>query len=372
MTALTKYALLEAPGTYFDGQSAEAHEVIVKFGDTSLIIMTMDEMPLCHWSLSGLYDQGAGGDELSLTPDQDSDERLIVNDPDLTAAIREVCPRLTEERASPARRASKRRALIWAAAAVGAVYALIFHIAPEYADRLAPLIPPESEISLGEDIASQFASFISDGEAKFCAAKNGADALAKLTRRLEQNADLPVPLTVRVLDHPLANAFALPGGQIIIFRGLLRKAKNPEAAAGVLAHEIGHIAARDPTRLMLRSASTAGLIGLILGDFAGATIIAGFSEALIHSSHQREAEEAADNYAAALLAKEGLPSRPLAEFFRAMTAEEDGANPPAWLSTHPETGARVENITAKDSIGDQPFTPALEDQDWVALRNICR
>lgn len=371
MTAPIKYDLLEAPGRYFDGRTAAARDVVVKFGDSSLILMTHDDMPIAHWSLSGLRDLGAGAGALSLTPDYESDERLVLEAGDMVTAIRRVCPALGQRR--PVSRSRWRRAVFWMAAALGSVYLIVFHIAPALSDRMAALIPPEAEIAMGEEMATQFATFLSKGEPRFCSGGAGGRALAKLTARLEGGAGAYLPLTVRVLDNPVVNAFALPGGQIVIFRGLLRDSDSPEALAGVLAHEIGHVVARDPTRLTLRSAGTAGVIGLLLGDFTGATVTVALSEALLRSGYQREAEAAADTYAAKLLAREGLPTTPLAGFFLKLKGEKgDGAPALSHLSSHPDLDGRAAAMRAADTIGDAPYEPALSDQDWVALRNICR
>lgn len=371
MTALTKYERLEAPGRYFDGETAAPREVIAKFGDVSLILMTLDDMPIAHWSLAGLRDLGAGEGALSLTPDDDSDERLVLEDRDMVAAIRAVCPQLERRRAAPPSR--RRRALLWAAAALGSIYLIIFHIAPVLSDQMAKLIPPETEAAMGREMAAQFASILSKGEPRFCSGGAGGRALDKMVARISRHADTHGPLTVRVLDNPKVNAFALPGGQIILFRGLLRAADSPEALAGVLAHEIGHVAARDPTRLTLRSAGTAGMIGLLLGDFTGATVTVALSEALLRSGYQREAEAAADAYATHLLAAENLPTTPLAGFFRDLkTKGKNNAPVLSHLSSHPDLDGRAAATTAADTVGDAPFEPVLSDQDWVALRNICK
>lgn len=375
MTALAKYELLEAPGRYFDGAVAAPRDVVVRFGDASLILMTADDTPITHWSLAGLRDVGAGAGSLSLTPDHESDERLLISDDYMTAAIRAVCPSLSERRKTPGPR--WRKAALWAATALGAIYLIIFHLAPALSDQLAELIPPEAEIAMGEEMAGQFASFIAKGEARFCGEGafpgQGGFALRKLVRRVTAGAEAHVPLSVRVFDHPMVNAFALPGGQILLFRGMIRAAESPEAVAGVLAHEIGHVAARDPTRLTLRSAGTAGLIGLLLGDFTGATVTVALSEALLRSGYQRDAETAADGFAARLLAKEGLPTTPLAGFFQSLKAQSgDGPAFFSHLSSHPDLDGRARAMRDADTIGDSPYEPALTDQEWVALRNICR
>ncbi len=370
MTALPQYDLLEAPGRYFDGRSAAPAEVIVKFGDASLILMRMDETPIAHWSLSGLRDLGGGGGSLSLTPDDESDERLTISDADMVAAIRKVCPDLAARPRTA--RPRWRRALLWGAAALVSVWLIVFHLAPALADRLATLIPPEAEAAMGEGMVDQFARLFASGPPRFCEDAAGDTALARMTARLERKAGAHLPLKVRVLDAPIVNAFALPGGRIILFRGLLRAAESPEAAAGVLAHEIGHVVARDPTRLALRSAGSAGLIGLLLGDFTGATATVALTEALLRSGYQREAEAAADAFATRLLAAEGLPAAPLAGFFLKLREKAGEGGVFNHLSSHPDPAARAAAVGAEDVVGDAPFEPILSDQDWVALRNICR
>lgn len=376
MTALAGYERLEAPGRYFDGETASPREVFVKFGDATLIVIDIDDRPITHWSLAGLRDRGERGGTLSLAPDQagggaDSGERLVIEDADMIAAIRAVCPDL--RRSPTVKRGRLGRAILWAGAAVGAIYLILFHLAPALSDELAALIPPETEAAMGERMADRFADLVSDGEgAGFCSNAPGDRALAALTRRLERSADAPLPVVVRVLDGKAVNAFALPGGQIVLFRGLLRSAASPEEVAGVLAHEIGHVAARDPTRLTLRSAGTAGLLGILFGDVTGATVTVALSEALLRSGYQREAEAEADAYAARLLAAEGLPTPPLARFFDEL-AERTGGMPAllSHLASHPDLAGRADAMRAADKVGEASFEPALSDQQWVALRNIC-
>ena len=102
-----------------------------------------------------------------------------------------------------------------------------------------------------------------------------------------------LPLTVIVLDDPMVNAFAAPGGQIVFFRGMIESAESPDELAAVMAHEVGHVVARDPTRLALRSVGSVGLLGLLLGDFAGGGLIVVLADQLLDSSYSREAEEKA-------------------------------------------------------------------------------
>ena len=81
-----------------------------------------------------------------------------------------------------------------------------------------------------------------------------------------------------------------PGGRLVFFRGLLEEAENPDEVAAVLAHEIGHVVYRDPTRDALRSAGSLGVLGLLFGDFAGGTVALFIANQLINASYSQAAE----------------------------------------------------------------------------------
>lgn len=374
MTALAEFQLLESEGRYFDGVTARPTEVIVKFGDASLMVMSLDEVPLTHWPLASLRAVAAREGALTLAPDHESDERLTVAEPMMIDAISRVCPDLHKPRTMTRRRWG--RALLWAGAAVAAVYLVVFHIVPGLADQMAELIPPEAEVAMGEAMVDDVVAIVTGARPpKFCTGEAGRAALARMTERLEAAAPIHVPLTVQVVRARMVNAFALPGGQIVLFEGLLKATETPEELAGVLAHEMAHVANRDPTRLTLRSAGAAGVLGLLLGDFTGAGVAVALSEALIRSGYQRDAEAAADEFALTLLTREGLPTEPFAGFFRKLdekTGDGEGADGLlSHLATHPDLGARAARAAAADRVGAAPFAPILSDRDWVALRGIC-
>ena len=98
----------------------------------------------------------------------------------------------------------------------------------------------------------------------------GQAAFAKLVDRVARSR--PGSMTsveAAVLATPVPNAFALPGGKVYVFNGLLAKAENPDEIAGVLAHEFGHLKHRDGTRNLIYNGGTSFLIGLLFGDVTG-------------------------------------------------------------------------------------------------------
>ncbi len=374
MTALAKYAKLEAEARYFDGDSAQPRNVVLCFGERSLVIMEFNEVVLAHWPLASLRAVGLRRDSaVQLVPHGDSDERLVLSDRHMLEAIAKVCPDLHHR---PVDRKGVGRALLWAGGAVTSLALIVFVLVPALAGWLAVLIPPEREQQLGDAVVEQLQSIMelaTGSRPLTCDHKAGQAALERMVARLGTDLGLPYPLRVGVIDHEMINAFAVPGGRIVIMRGLLTAAGNPEEVAGVLAHEIGHVVYHDPTRAALRAAGTAGILGLLLGDVFGAGIIVVATDAVVNASYQRDAETRADEIAYNLLAEAELPSRPFADFFiklRKKHGEMDGIL--KLLANHPGLEGRAQRAAAADRIGDGPYEPVLSDQDWIALRGICQ
>lgn len=374
MTALAQYARLEAPGRYFDGCSAQPVPVVVSFGERSLVILTYEGEAIAHWPLATLRAISARREAVAqFAPAPDSEERLMLEDREMVAAIEAVCPRLYRRETD---RRGGGRAVFWAFGAVGAVVGLVLWILPALATQLAPLIPPEREQRIGDAVVSQIQSVLNaagDTVPGFCRAPEGVAALDRMTERLEAEVDLPYPLRVSVLDHGMVNAFAAPGGRVVLFRGLIDRAESPEEVAGVLAHEIGHVVTRDPTVGVLRTAGTAGILGLMVGDVLGAGVLVGVTELMLNADYRREVEARADRTAYAILADAGLPTDPFAGFFRRLADRHgDTRGVLRYFSSHPALEDRARAAAAADDGRPTRYTPVLPDQGWVALRGICR
>src|SRR5207237_8367104 len=117
------------------------------------------------------------------------------------------------------------------------------------------------------------------------------------------------PLDAKVIRRSEANAIALPGGHIYVFQGLVEKSEATDELAGVIAHEIGHVAHRDGTRSILQSAGLSFLFGMLLGDFGGGSRIVIGARAVLQSSYSRDVESAADGYGVELRSRAGADAR---------------------------------------------------------------
>jgi predicted Zn-dependent protease len=257
--------------------------------------------------------------------------------------------------------------------AVVAVALMLFLILPRMADTLASLIPIEREVAFGRAVVSQMESAlgaVNMGELD-CTSPKGLRALDKLSARLSDGAGLQYALEMRVFNHEMINAFAAPGGQVVIMRGLLEAASGPDALAAVLAHEIGHVEARDATRHALRAAGSAGLLSMVLGDVTGGAAAVLLGERVLRASYTRDAEAEADLFALAMLNRAAVSSTGMADFFDGLARIEAGTTAlPGYFSTHPASTGRA--ARARDNAAAQAQTrPVLNAADWRALRAVC-
>lgn len=146
------------------------------------------------------------------------------------------------------------------------------------------------------------------------------------------------------------NAFALPGGHVYVHAGLLAAAETPEALAGVLAHEVAHVAARHSTERLVKAYGLELVLGLVLGESAGLVeqLIAQLVGAGTLAKFSRDDEREADRLGLGLLAEAGYDPAGLAAFFETLLQaqrQQPGAVA-QFFSTHPVTEARLADARA--------------------------
>jgi Zn-dependent protease with chaperone function len=299
-------------------------------------------------------------------------ERLEIRDPALAAEIDGRAAHV--DRTGTLQRRQRMRVIAWSVGATASLLLVAWFGVPAIAARLTPLLPAAVERKLGDAVDMQVRGMLDTGKrgAAFdCGTATvempGRAALDKLMRRLEAAAALPLTLRTNVVRRDEANAIALPGGNIYVFRGLIAKADNADEIAGVIAHEIGHIAHRDGTKAMLEGAGLSFLFGMLLGDFVGGGAVVYAAKSVLQSSYSRETETAADAYGTDLMNKAGADARALATILE----KTGGATEPGMkiLLDHPETKARVISINKRAAT--RPPLPLLEAGEWAALKQIC-
>ncbi len=140
------------------------------------------------------------------------------------------------------------------------------------------------------------------------------------------------------------NAFALPGGAIAMTDELVHLLGDQrEALLGILAHELGHVVHRDGLDMMVRSSLVSALVGVVLGDVTG--FVATVPATLATQSYSRDAERAADQFAAKLLSANGVSPAVMVVFFERIselqTKEKNGPGLPIAMASHPDFTERI-------------------------------
>jgi Zn-dependent protease with chaperone function len=240
-----------------------------------------------------------------------------------------------------------------------AISAAVLFGADRFPALAAPYVPASWEKKFGDTLVGDFGG-------RFCTGAGGQAALRKLARQLSPDAD---KLNIRVVHVPMVNAAALPGGNIVIFDKLLDEAPGPDAVAGVLAHEMGHVQERHVTQAMIREFGVSALIS-VLGGTAGSGI-----DTLDSLHYSRGAEAQADGDAIVTLRRAGISPAPTADFFHHLADQEkifgraDAAL--GYVSTHPLTAGREARFRAS-AVKGAAYRPSLSPEEWAALAGICR
>ncbi len=214
----------------------------------------------------------------------------------------------------------------------------------------------EKEIALGKQLAQQV-----ERQSKIINDPTVSEYVNRIGQNLVRNSDAKVPFTIKVIEDPTVNAFALPGGFFFVDSGLILHADTEAELAGVMAHEIAHVAARHGTRQATRGeiAQLATLPLIFMGGAAaygiyeasGLLVPMGF----LHFSREFEAE--ADYLGVQYMYKAGYDPTAFVDFFeKVQTLEKRKPGTVSKLfSTHPPTDNRI--VKSQKEIADLKAKP---------------
>lgn len=181
--------------------------------------------------------------------------------------------------------------------------------------------------------------------------------------------------TFDVVNQKEINAFALPGGPMFLNRGMLESAQNEAQVAGVMAHELSHVALRHGTAQATKGekfqvGAVAGqILGAIIGGTAGSVIAQGsqFGLGAYFMKYSREYESQADLLGAQMMARAGYDPHEMANMFR-IIEKQGGSSGPQWLSDHPNPGNRYEAIN-REAASLRVEGPAPDNREFSAIKS---
>ncbi len=229
--------------------------------------------------------------------------------------------------------------------------------------RMVAAVPVTWEEQLGEvAFAGQDWEEVTDPEI--------AGAVEKIVDRLKRGVgETPYTFEVKVVRDEMVNAFAAPGGKIVVFTGLLEKAESPEEVAGVLAHELQHVLSRHSLRGLAGRLKWHLVIALLVGD-VGTVQEAVLANAplFLELSFSRDMEREADRKGIELLVASEIDPVGLKRFFERLLELQGGG--PGFLkilSTHPATDERIEDLQRLVAENDGRAYRPLEI-DWEGVQ----
>lgn len=360
-------------GFYLDGKTAIRKPTTVSLTATGLKVIQEDGETL-WWPYEKIRQtQGFYADEqIRLEREAEETEAIIIADHYFLNALHQLFPEKTSHFYNPDhQKVRTQRAILAALTSVGVAVGLYLWGIPALAAMAATQVPVSWEAALGRSALDSLAPI-----GKRCIKPRQTEVISGIMKELMRPvANPPYTFQIVVLDSYLVNAFALPGGTIVLFRGLLEETKHPEQLAGVLAHEIQHILKRHTTRAMLQQASTRLLLSAVTGNASGigANGIEG-ARILGLLKYGRQHEEEADYGGIEMLQQAGIDPRGMIEFFEMIKQKEktkEGFPLSRYLSTHPATEDRIEKLKSLVNATPQPSMRLFLDYDWNDIRKIC-
>lgn len=336
MTALAQYRRLEATGLWRESPEDQRREVLVSLGEATLVISSMSETALTHWSLPAVTRLNPGRRPALYAPGAEAEERLEIEDGDMIDAIEKLRAAIERRRPHPGRL----RLWMTVAFTVVALGLAVFWLPGALTRQTVAMLPDASRAEIGRQLLAEMTRLAGTP----CAAPGGRTALNRLSQRSFGD---PAPRVI-ILPSTIPETVALPGGVLVANAALVEDYETPEVLAGYLMAE--DIRSRD-TDPMLALLSQAGLRATFKLLTTG-----------------NVADDAVHSHAARLLSQ---PRPPVAEdaMLRAFAEAEISTEPYAFALD--VSGETTLGLIEANPARNTRSAPLLSDADWVSLQNMC-
>jgi predicted Zn-dependent protease len=245
-----------------------------------------------------------------------------------------------------------------------AVVILFFTVgAQSLSGAIARLIPVETEAAFGKAVFQQTLSQapVNDDSACVAVLKTCASVVESFSN------GKPYQFHIVIVKDSIKNAFALPGGYIVVYRGILDLMETQDEFFGLLGHESGHVYLQHGFKRIVRSSLVALTFAMLFGDAGGlSAILLDHSRALLNLAYDRNEETAADDFGFEALSGAGAGTYGMVTLFEKLNQSHNESTLPVFLSTHPEAKARVVELKKKSpKASGKKF---LSEEAWRILK----
>jgi hypothetical protein len=333
MTALTKYARLEASALWRAAPDAQRREVVVSIGDATLVISDLKDQALAHWSLAALERHNPNERPALFHPQGDPSETLELDDGEMIEAIDTLRRAVDRARPKPGR-----LRFLGLGLSLAAVVALaVFWLPGAMQEHTLRVVPQVKRATIGSALMEQ----IERASGPACKDAAGHDALAQLAARLDVKR-------VAVLPAMTQPSLSLPGNLTLLNRSVIEDFEEPDVAAGYIIAAEGQRAKGDPLRHLLNVVGLRENVRLLTtGDVSQAAL---------------------KTYAEHLLTQAPASLEPDTLLSRFETAKVR-STPYAYALDI--TGETTLPMIEGDPMADRATAPLLPDSTWLRLQNIC-
>ncbi|MEH6402744.1 MAG: M48 family metallopeptidase [Sneathiella sp.] len=358
---------------YFDGRSSQSETVRIEVYGSTLLISNEEGGEVDRWLLAEIRDENASirAGDVNLSIATGNPARLISEDITFIDELEKYCPNIRKKRAGAP--GWWRPVAVVVSVAIVSV-GLFFTIGlPGIASFIANVLPVETRQNIGLTVEDQmirtFSKGAEEGDA-VCNSIPGQDALEKMIEKLS-NADgvREFPLSVVVIKSKTANAFALPGGHMVVMSALIDRAKSANALAGVLSHEISHVEEKHPTRLFVSNLGIAAILSLAFGDITGGTIFAGAGQLALGAAYSRDFERTADNRAIDIMSTLNFDISEVIPLLQSLVPKKNVSSLFSLFASHPDMEGRIAQLVEIGSTGE---SSPLTKGEWLSLKSICK
>jgi predicted Zn-dependent protease len=251
-------------------------------------------------------------------------------------------------------------AIILTLLVASALVSVYFFVLPYLAEKIAVRIPQEYEVSFGEKAFETLMASETIDSSKTL-------ALNKFAKKIDFNSDYNLSFTV--VNSDIVNAYALPGGRIVVFSAMINEMNKPEQMAALLSHEVSHINKKHSLKNLSRAYSGKIFLSFLVGDTAILDFIADQAQNIYELKYSREMETEADLDGLRILQNNGINQKGMIELMHILEDQENkiGMDIPQYMSTHPVSKNRIKSISKK-LINQTKVDFLFNEKDWLNIK----
>jgi Zn-dependent protease with chaperone function len=345
-------------GTFYDGTSARAYPCEVSINSINIHIeINTDPFRIIKWEHKDIHRSDFNEKKLILKYGAEFPyQTLEVESPEIFREIQHQAPHAPYLKSpySYFKRHGLKAFGIGLSLIFGFLAIAYFFIIPLVIIGVAEVFPRDMETSLGKQLRENFIE-------KEIIDSTKTVEINKFYDHLQVDTDYKINITVVKSD--IKNAFALPGGEIVVFSAILDSMKTYGELAALLGHEVGHIQKRHTLKMIFRNLSNYILISAVFQDFSGIMAIVVENASMVEQlSYNREVESESDDFGFEVLLKNKIDPHGMVNLFQQLSDSSNKTiegNVPEFLMTHPKLDSRI--ATIKEKISHEKYAVVPND-----------